>query len=261
MDENRTMENISSQAQFDRQAALYATSAVHRHGASLPVLIEYAAVRPGEVALDVATGTGNTAIALSAAGAEVTGLDVSPKMLKMAEGRAAEEGQTIRFVEGSAESIPFEDATFDLVTARHAPHHFRDVAKFLAEVVRVLKPGGRFVMSDGISPTEESKPWFDRWQTLRDRSHWTNRTVEEWRGLAAEAGFTWTQDTIVPYRLEFPWWTNQSGCAPETIDELIDHAREASPSIREAVGLEMDENATPIAFHEPMLVVRMEKYK
>lgn len=253
------METVSSQAQFDRQAALYATSAVHRHGASLPVLVDYAAVRPGEKALDVATGTGNTAIALSVAGAEVTGLDVSPQMLKMAQGRAEEEDQTVRFVEGSAEAIPFEDATFDLVTARHAPHHFRDVSKFLAEVVRVLKPGGRFVMSDGISPTEEAKPWFDRWQTLRDRSHWTNRTVGEWRALAAEAGLTWTQNTLVPYRLEFPWWTNQSGCTPETIEELVTHAKEATPSIREAVGLEMDEMDYPIAFHEPMLVARMEK--
>jgi len=252
------METISSQAQFDRQASLYATSAVHRHGASLPVLVEYADVQPGEKALDVATGTGNTAIALSVAGAEVTGLDVSPKMLQMAQGRAEEEGQTIRFVEGSAEAIPFEDATFDLVTARHAPHHFRDVAKFLAEVVRVLKPGGRFVMSDGISPTEESKPWFDRWQTLRDRSHWTNRTVDEWRVLAQEAGLTWTRDTLVPYRLEFPWWTNQSGSTPEAVEALIAHANEATLSIREAVGLEMNER-TPVAFHEPMLVVRMEK--
>lgn len=62
---------MESREQFDRQASLYATSAVHRHGASLPVLVAYAEVRPNERALDVATGTGNTAFALAEAGADV----------------------------------------------------------------------------------------------------------------------------------------------------------------------------------------------
>lgn len=237
---------------------MYATSAVHRFGASLPVLVEYAAVQPGEKALDVATGTGNTALALAEAGADVVGVDVSPAMLAQARERAEGEGVAVEFRHGAAESLPFEDASFDLVTARHAPHHFRDVPRFLAEVHRVLRPGGRFVMADGVSPTAESKAWFDRWQTLRDPSHWTNRTPDEWRTLAAEAGFRWTRDTLVPYRLEFDWWTRQAGASPEAVAELERHAQEASPATREAVGLEMDDDR-PLAYHEPMLVVRMDR--
>lgn len=250
--------SLSSQAQFDRQAALYASSAVHRFGASLPVLVEFAAVRPGERALDVATGTGNTALALAEAGADATGVDVSPGMLGQARRRAEEEGRAVRFVEGAAESLPFEDASFDLVTARHAPHHFRDVPRFLAEVRRVLRPGGRFVMADGVSPTAESQAWFDRWQRLRDPSHGTNRTVAQWRARLSEAGFAWTRDALVPYRLEFGWWTRQSGASPEAVAELERHAQAAAPSIREAAGLEF-EGETPLAFHEPMLVVRAER--
>ena len=249
---------MESKEQFDRQAALYATSAVHRHGASLSVLVEVARVEPGERALDVATGTGNTALALAEAGADVVGIDVSPAMLKMARSRVVIEGQAARFVEGKAEALPFEDASFDLVTARHAPHHFRDVPRFLAEVRRVLRPGGRYVMSDGVSPNLESKVWFDRWQALRDPSHWTNRTVDEWRALAAEAGFVWARDTIVPYRLEFGWWTRQSGSSLETVAELERHAASASPAIREAVGLEM-EGDRPLAYREPMLVIRLDR--
>ena len=247
-----------SREQFDRQAALYATSAVHRFGASLPVLVEYADPQPGERALDVATGTGNTAFAVAERGAETTGVDVSTGMLGQARRRADEEGVGLRFVEGSAESLPFGDGAFDLVTARHAPHHFRDVPRFLTEVHRVLRPGGRFVMADGVSPTAQASAWFDRWQRLRDPSHFDSRTVEIWRDLASQAGFVWTRDTIVPYRLEFGWWTRQSGSSPEAVAELERHAVEAPASIREAVGLEMEDDR-PIAFQEPMLVVRLER--
>ena len=238
---------------------MYATSSVHRSGPSLPVLVEFARVQPGERALDVATGTGNTAFAIAERGAAVTGVDVSAGMLAQARERAAQEGIAAEFVEGEAENLPFPDGSFDLVTARHAPHHFHDVPKFLREVHRVLVPGGRFVMSDGTSPTAEASDWFDRWQRLRDPSHFYSRTVEEWRSLVDEAGFRWAQDTIVPYRLEFDWWTRQSGCSPETIAELRRHSASASPSIREAVGLEMDADDQPIAFHEPMLVVRLDR--
>lgn len=253
------MQVQSSQAQFDRQAALYASSTVHRSGPSLPVLVEYAEVSPGERVLDVATGTGNTAFAIAERGAEVTAVDVSTGMLAQARKRAEEEGRDVQFVEGSAEDLPFGEASFDVVVARHAPHHFRDVAKFLSEVHRVLRPGGRFAMADGISPNAEVHDLFNHWQRLRDPSHFDARTVDEWRRLARDAGFTWTKSTIVPYRLEFDWWTRQAGCSPETIATLVREAQAMPPAFREDIGLEMDADGRPVAFHDPMVVVRMER--
>jgi SAM-dependent methyltransferase len=97
---------------------------------------------PGVKLLDVATGTGNAAIPAAQAGADVTGLDLTPRLLEVARARAAEAGVTIEFVEGDAEALPFEDASFDRVTSvfgvMFAPRH--EVAA--GELARVCRPGG-----------------------------------------------------------------------------------------------------------------------
>ena len=93
--------------------------------------------------LDVACGTGNAAIPAAQRGAEVTGLDLTPKLLERGERRAEQAGVTIDWVEGDAEALPFDDASFDVVLSSFgcmfAPRH-RVAA---AEIARVLAPGGR----------------------------------------------------------------------------------------------------------------------
>ncbi len=255
----------SSREQFDAHAEKYASSAVHRFGASLPVLLRLAGPQPHERALDVATGTGNTAFAVAEHVQHASGLDVSPAMLAQARARAEREGVTnLTFLEGAAEHLPFPDASFDLVTSRHAPHHFRDLGAFLREAHRVLKPGGRLVVADQITPLSEVRGWVEFWQQTRDPSHFSQRTPGEWRALTAEAGFAWAAEEHVPYRLEFEWWTKQSGSSPETVATLRQHARDADPQTREALGLEFGagEGGTDgevLAHHEPMLVVRLER--
>jgi ubiquinone/menaquinone biosynthesis C-methylase UbiE len=176
---------IASDQQFNPLAEKYAASHVHRFGPSLPALLEFAAPSGGEVALDIATGTGNTALTIAPLVLRVTGLDMSVRMLEQGQKRALEEGITnADFLEGSAENLPFPDATFDLVTSRHAPHHFRNVPKFLSEVFRVLKPGGRFVMADQITLGAENQTWVDEYQRTRDPSHFLQRTKAQWQQLS-----------------------------------------------------------------------------
>jgi ubiquinone/menaquinone biosynthesis C-methylase UbiE len=247
---------IPSEQQFNQHAQNYVSSSVHRFGASLPVLLEFAAPQASDVALDVATGTGNTALALAPFVAQVTGVDLAQKMLEGARARALEEGVTNAvFLEGSAEDLPFPDASFDLVTSRHAPHHFRDVSQFLLEVARVLKPGGRFVLADQVTLEARNLAWVDAYQRTRDPSHFMQRTVEEWQRLAREAGLTWVRDQTVPYRLEFAWWTGMAGCTPEQTSSLRTMLEDAPAEIR----LERDLDGSPRAHHEPMLVALMHK--
>lgn len=247
-----------SREQFDKQASLYAVSPVHRNGPSLPVLVQFAEGKPTDVVLDVATGTGNAAFALAPHVAEVIGMDVAEMMLKQARNRADEERiDNVRFQAGDAENMPFESASFSLVIARHAPHHFRDADAFLREVKRVLTLNGRFVMVDQISTSAEVQPWNDAFQRTRDTSHFRQRTIEEWQSMAEAAGLRWVRHTLVEYRMDFAWWVHQAAAPEEAISKLKELARSASPEARESARMEF-EGKELVAFVDNMMVVRME---
>ncbi len=107
-------------------------------------LVRVARVRAGERVLDVACGTGNTAVMARARGAAVTGLDLTPELLAVARQRAAEEGyDDITWQEGDAENLPFPDGAFDVVVSSCGLMFAPDQQKVAAEVARVTRRGGR----------------------------------------------------------------------------------------------------------------------
>ncbi len=103
---------------------------------------------PGERVLDVACGAGQLALPAARAGAIVTGIDIATNLIEQAQSRAKVEGLTIRFEEGDAEDLPYDNAAFDvvfsLIGAMFAPRPER----VAAELVRVCRPGGRIVMGN-----------------------------------------------------------------------------------------------------------------
>jgi ubiquinone/menaquinone biosynthesis C-methylase UbiE len=122
--------------------ALFAPAAEH--------LLAIASLRPGEHVLDVGTGTGIVARLAApnvAPTGKVTGLDVSPDMLSVARARALAEGLSIEWQEGQAEALPYPDQSFDLVLSQFALMFFADRKTALAEMRRVLVPGGRVALS------------------------------------------------------------------------------------------------------------------
>lgn len=109
-------------------------------------------VIPGARVLDLACGTGDLTRALSRKGFSVTGLDISAEMMEVGKRKCADLTPRPAFVLGSAEQIPFPDATFDAVTIAFGLRNFDHRAQCLAEIRRVLKPGGRLAVLEFAVP-------------------------------------------------------------------------------------------------------------
>ena len=108
--------------------------------------LRVARVRPGERVLDLATGTGITAIAARERGAQVTGVDLTPELLEVARRKAQDAGYTdIEFREGDAENLPFADGSFDVVLSTCGHMFAPDQEKVASELARVTRAGGRVV--------------------------------------------------------------------------------------------------------------------
>jgi SAM-dependent methyltransferase len=110
-------------------------------------LCEVADLQAGWRVLDVATGSGNAALAAARRGCEVVGIDYVPALLQRGRIRAAAEHLDVRFVEGDAEALGFPDASFDAVTSIYGVMFAPDHNRAAAELARVCRPGGRIALA------------------------------------------------------------------------------------------------------------------
>jgi ubiquinone/menaquinone biosynthesis C-methylase UbiE len=121
------------------------------------VTVDQSLIKPGDSVLDVGCGTGEVTLLAKtrAKNGEVYGIDPSPEMIAMARKKAWGKRLDIDFRVGVIESLPFPDVSIDVVTSslmmHHLPEHLK--ARGLAEIYRVLKPGGRLLIADFMRPT------------------------------------------------------------------------------------------------------------
>ncbi|HZU15875.1 MAG TPA: methyltransferase domain-containing protein [Candidatus Dormibacteraeota bacterium] len=199
-----------ARARFGRQAARYLSSPTHARGEELARMIELARPLGGERLLDVATGAGHTALAFVPWVGEVIALDLAPAMLRTAGRHLRSQGAVrVDLLAGDAEAMPLAASSLDLVTCRYAAHHFPRPERFLAEVARVLRPGGRLVVFDNMVPEDDRVDAFvNRLEGWRDPSHVRSRRPSEWRSLLERAGLELeAMDPLVRRTYDFSDWT------------------------------------------------------
>jgi len=237
-------------SQFGPVAAAYTSSLTHSDPEALRRVVELAAPKSSDFALDIATGAGHTALALAPHVAQVTAYDLTEPMLAETRRNAAARGLTnVSTQQGAAESLPFADASFDIVTVRQAPHHFADVRAAVREMARVAKSGARVVIVDSAAPEDDSldREW-NEMERLRDPSHVRNYRLSEWREFVASAGlritfeeFSFATEQGGP--MDFAAWVRRINASPAAAAELTRRFREASPALVAALRIQVIDGA------------------
>lgn len=219
--------------QFGPSAKAYADCEVHRSGASLNRVVELVDPKPEWDALDVATGAGHTAAIFAPHVKSVIASDITAEMLEEATALASERGiPNLKAEPADAQNLPFADQSFDLVTCRLAAHHFPDPERFVAEVSRVLRPGGIFALVDNVPPDSEILPGlvtsqqaaaaetYNAFEKLRDPSHARALSVTEWQGYCEKHGLTVSKVELMEKEMAFAPWVERMHCAEATVDVL-----------------------------------------
>ncbi len=219
------------QEQFGKTAASYLTSAPHAKGASLERLVTLTAPQKDWRALDIATGGGHVAYTFAPHVARLWATDITQEMLDMVRAEAQKRGlANIRTAYAKAEALPFEDASFDLVTCRIAPHHFDSIADFLAEVHRVLKSGGTFALVDNVVPTGSVGDYVNAFERFRDPSHLRAWTMQEWRDALKQAGLAVAHEEEIYKKMEFKTWAARHDATMQNL--LRSMLKEATPDVK-----------------------------
>jgi SAM-dependent methyltransferase len=249
---------------FTFQAEYISTSPAFLGQERLDQLLELAQI-PGRAGvpleqvdmLDLACGAGVVAGFMASHVRQVTGIDLTPAVLQKSVARAKEAGSaSTQFLLGDVGSMPFSDGSFDMVTCTAAFHHFDQPERVLTEVVRVLRPGGKFC---AIDATTSEVPWkresHQQMERLRDPSHTTNLTPSTWRRLAQRAGLEVTWLGVTPSHRDLEEWLTV--CPEENkarVRELFEQ------DIREdRSGLNVRRDGGSIMFTHPILLIRADK--
>jgi ubiquinone/menaquinone biosynthesis C-methylase UbiE len=222
----------AAQAQFGNQSANYGKN--HTLGNIEDVIAAAAQIPlpPGASVLDVAAANGHTGLYFAAQGHRVVLADIAAPMLDRARELAAERGLSVETRQHPAESMPYPDASFDLVACRVAAHHFSSPQAFVKESARVLKPGGWFLLIDNSA--EDGNPVAEEWMyqvdKLHDASHVRALTPEAWRALCNAAALEVESATLAPFKQpNLEWFFDTAATPPEArakTRELIAHVPE-----------------------------------
>ncbi len=212
--------------QFSSQASEYLTSTVHASGRDLQRLAVRLADYPDASVLDMGCGAGHASF--------VAAQNAEARQLK-----------NITTRQGYVESLPFADNAFDIVISRYSAHHWHDVGAALREVNRILKPGGRLIVMDVMSPGHPVRDiWLQTVEALRDTSHVRNYASGEWLTLISEANLIVDNLITDKLPLEFSSWVARMRTPEALVDAIRIYQQSASTEVKTYFALQNDGSFT-----------------
>jgi ubiquinone/menaquinone biosynthesis C-methylase UbiE len=171
---------------------------------------DFAPLRGDERALDVGTGAGSLAFALAPLVREVVGLDPVPELLELARQRGL---PNTEFVEGDGAALPFPDASFDLAGTHRTLHHVAHADRVVAELARVIRPGGHVLVVDQLAPDDPgAAAALHEFETARDPSHTRLLANQELQELFAANGLSILRERREEESRELGAYLDLAGC-------------------------------------------------
>lgn len=208
--------------QFGSRAEAYLTSTVHAQSGDLDALVALMKNRRDARVLDLGCGGGHVTFNVAPLVRNVVAYDLSPEMLEVVARTASARGlNNVSTQQGTVESLPFADESFDVVLSRFSAHHWRDLDAALREAKRVAKSGGLVAIADTVTPGNPLlDTYFQAIELLRDPSHVRNPTRAEWEAIIARAGLLPGPVTPFRMRLDFKSWVERMNTPKLQVDAI-----------------------------------------
>lgn len=181
---------------------------------TLDELVRFAAPSRDERWLEAACGPGLIARRLAAVAGSVVGVDATPAMIEVARREAPD----LDFRVGDATALELADGELDGAVTRFSLHHIPVPSRVVAELARVVRPGGKVVIADHLVDDDaDAAAWETEVERLRDPSHWAALSLGRLRSLGERAGLTLEEERIVPLALDFEDWLARGGGPRELV--------------------------------------------
>lgn len=191
------------------------------------MLVELVKPQKSWKALDIATGAGHTALAFAPKVSSVIASDITAEMAGLALRLAKEKGLTnVEAGIADAECLPFDDASFDLITCRLALHHMADAQKALKEMARVLKKGGTLGFTDNVVVDDAGDArYYNEFEKIRDPSHHRVYSLMQLISMFETAGFEVLKTYTLTKEMEFHDWADRQRVSSGDKEKLMDMMR------------------------------------
>jgi SAM-dependent methyltransferase len=225
--------------EFTHQTDSFARSPAMSAAATLGSVVEMVPADAGARWLETACGPALIAREIAGRVGSVHGIDLTPAMVEKASAEAAAASvDNVDFSLGDATALEFEEASFDGAVNRFSLHHIPVPQRVLAEMARVVRPGGWVVLADHLTDADgDAAAWHEEIERLRDPSHWACLTRERLLAAGEAAGLVLDEEQVIPLDLDFGEWLGRGSGGPDAaalIERLLTKPPASAESFRVA---------------------------